>query len=57
MSDTAETNEIAESTHYDRRAFMSYFTSIGLGATIAYWTTTAVVVGCVAALAITSVSR
>ena len=38
------------------RDLMGRFT-IGLGATIAYWTTTAVVVGCVAALAITSVSR
>ena len=38
------------------RDLMGRFT-IGLGATIAYWTTTVVVVGCVAALAITSVSR
>ena len=37
------------------RDLMGRFT-IGLGAAIAYWTTTAVVVGCVAALAITSVS-
>ena len=38
------------------RDLMGRFT-IGLGATIAYRTTTVVVVGCVAALAITSVSR
>jgi Mn2+/Fe2+ NRAMP family transporter len=38
------------------RDLMGRFT-ISLGATIAYWTTTVVVVGCVAALAITSVSR
>jgi Asp-tRNA(Asn)/Glu-tRNA(Gln) amidotransferase A subunit family amidase len=33
MSDFVE-NEIADGTRYDRRAFMSYFTSIGLGTTI-----------------------